>query len=136
MISIAEAHEINTFLDTVFKFKVNDFVQTAALGEYVEYADGISRHSNDGGKMWDFSLSFSDTIRYQVVERQLQQCHGGVQRHYVVRGINKNGLIERQGFLFTEDELVLSAPFKCGKGMSEDDILKYVDDQKKKDRPS
>ncbi len=98
MIELPELKRASEFLDTFFKFKIGDIVQPAALGDYLEKPTGIGTSSRDDGKSWTFSLAFCDNFRYQIVERLLQQCHGGIQRHYQIRLIANTGGIEKQLF--------------------------------------
>jgi hypothetical protein len=133
MISIGEAQIINDSLDKIFKFKVGDFVQVGALGEYIEKPiwQGYSHKSNKEmgeDRSW-INLNFGDPkVIYQVVERLLQQCHGGVQKHYYLRMMMNNGAIERQLLQMTENELVLSAPFRRSKELTKEEVIKYAND--------
>lgn len=126
IISIEEAHKINDFLDGVFKFKVGDFVQHAALGEFVEDPTGIGCSTRDS-KSWTYSLSYNDRIRLQVVERWLQQCHGGVQKHYHLRVVGREGVVDKTTIQVTEQELVLSSPFRAEKTLTVEEIRAYPD---------
>jgi hypothetical protein len=127
MISIEEAHELNTFLDKVFKFKVDDIVQPAALGDYAEVVTGMGKTSKDGMQTWSTHLSFRDTLRYHVVERWIQQCHGGIQKHYHCRGVNAQGVIDKALYQFTEGELTIAAPFKyIDGGFDDQKIIDYI----------
>lgn len=70
-------------LDQFFKFKIGDFVTTAAAElSQVKDADDVE----------DSMMHFrAGEVRYQVIERQLQECSGGVQRKYILRPVMMNG---------------------------------------------
>lgn len=139
MISVEEAQKIDESLDGIFKFKIGDIVQPKVLGDYAEIVSGWSAESRDGhpeDTRW--TLNFErGAARYQVIERLLQQCHGGVQKHYAVRLVTHDGVVDRQLIQITEDELLPSMPFKRIRGMSLDkvrDWLKSAEAEEKRNK--
>jgi hypothetical protein len=126
MISFEEAKKVEAFMDEIFKFKIGDFLQAAVMGDYVDAVTGISKMKKDAGD-WMYSLSYRDGMRYQVFERLLQQCHGGAQKHYVVRIFNRDGATDGKAFHMAEHELVKSGPFHFRDGMTEEEIRSYPD---------
>lgn len=135
MIEGKELEALRAAVDAVFKYPINAIVQPAALGDYVEAPTGIHAEKTKDSD-WSYALTFSGSrsFRYQIVERLLQQCHGGIQKHYLVRLVTHEGGVDRQLIQLTEDELVLAAPFRRDKGMTADEIRAYPD-KPKRDRP-
>lgn len=43
--------------------------------------------------------------RWFIVERQSQECPGGIQRHYTCRGVSRSGGVTKEFFRFNEIEL-------------------------------
>ena len=76
---------------TDFKFNIGDVV----------------RHAATGGR------ECFDERRMFVIGRHVEECPGGVQRKYTVRGISTNGAMSVDVFLVHEIELVSSEPFQC-----------------------
>lgn len=126
MIPLEDLKKLQDLLDSLLKFKIGDIVQPAALGDYVAEPCGIGREQK-GDAEPTYNLSFHDTIRYQVVERWIQQCYGGIQKHYHLRLVNRDGIVDRQLISLTEDELTLSRPFEHRRFMTADEIRAYPD---------
>jgi len=81
-------------MDYGFKFKLGDIV--AAAGSCTE-----SRTE----------AFCPDETRYLVAERQLRECHGGVQRFYICRAIGARGGVSKDYYTLSEIEIVASEPF-------------------------
>lgn len=134
MIELEEFKRLQEFMDAAFSFKVGDIVQPKALGDYSEVVRGYGVETHDDQPENDrFTLNFeTQGVRYQIVERLLQQCHGGIQKHYKVRLVSLNGVMERDYFCVTQDELTLSRSFKRIRGMNLDKIESWVAEEKQR----
>lgn len=123
--------DILKLLDGVFKYKIGDLLQLSALGEKIDgptFQGYGSRTDKDKKRNSWLELQFSDPkCIYHVVERVLQQCHGGIQRHYMVRQMISNGVVERQLLQLTEDELIPANPFRQPKRLTKTEIIAYTD---------
>ncbi len=117
-------------MDRVFRFKINDIVQSKLAPKYEKKPSWSGTHHSEKEKVKRSWLSFdfrSAPIKYVVVERIAQQCHGGIQLHYQVRLMNDKGLIERTLLQITEFELELSGPYEQPLSMTKEEAQKYVD---------
>lgn len=85
-------------LDQFFKFAVGSFVRLA----------GASTFKGDGPRGW---LRADKEQRMQIIERTLQECPGGMQRHYACRVFSAEGHVVDRIFSFNEIELVQSEAF-------------------------
>jgi hypothetical protein len=66
-------------MDKMFRFKIGDIVEHIAVPVPEPKKDGESE-----GAAWGREYKRPD-VKYCVLERIVQQCHGGVQRHYQLR---------------------------------------------------
>lgn len=83
-------------LMTGFKFKIGQTVQHAAAVEW----------EIDEQKKDNFDWPSRNTEqRWFIIERIAQECPGGVQRHYVCRGVSRNGSVTKELHKFNEVEL-------------------------------
>jgi hypothetical protein len=131
IISAEELTKLIGYMDDAFAFEIGDIVQPKALGCYTEEPSGwhtTTDASREPNESWhNITLTNSKSHRYQIVERLLQQCHGGVQKHYKVSLVDCNGLIESGTRNITEPELVLSKPFKQIRSMRKKSLQEFVD---------
>ena len=83
-----------------FKFELGDTVKHKT--QEIDYKDGLR---------WG---STGIECRYFIIERLLQQCPGGTQRHYLCRAVTKTNVSvsENDSKRLNEIEIVLSEPFK------------------------
>lgn len=115
-------------MDYAFEFKVGDVVQPKALGVYCEKPSGYGTSSREGVSPWySVTMTNSHSVRYQVVERLLQQCHGGIQKLYRLRLVDNRGVMDKGFFDITEPELTASAPYREIRSMSKASLKKWVD---------
>ena len=126
MITPEEYGQLASLMDGVFRFKVGDIVQAAALGDYVEAPAGHSTSTNKPESWYEISISGASNYRYQIIERWLQQCHGGIQKHYHVRLVDNRGLVEGPCRILTQDELTASKPYRRIRSTSKMDMMKWV----------
>lgn len=83
--------------DFGFKFKIGQFVQHV----------GKLTHAKKGR---DFGWAIGAApVRFLVVERVLQECPGGIQRHYTCRAVFADGHIKDSLFQMNEVELIEEA---------------------------
>jgi hypothetical protein len=91
-------------LDQMFKFKVGDIVRHIGMGKEPD-------PSVRGAELWRYSRQ--DEVRYFILERFVQQCYGGIQKHYKVRMVKQAmAFPDKENTLLLENELQLSEPFK------------------------
>ena len=85
-------------------FKKNDYGFKFEIGDVVKHVAQSTKNE---------SLLRSE-CRYFIVERELQECSGGIQRHYCARAILIGGVgaQETQIRRYNEIELVKSEKFK------------------------
>lgn len=62
-------------------------------------------------KSW---LRHEAEVRYLVLEQIANRCHGGIQRHYLVRPVRPDGNVSKV-LAMNEPELVASEPFQSVK---------------------
>lgn len=81
-----------------FKFEIGDTVKHVAQGSCDEKT----------------TIRFSSSeVRYFICERMMQECPGGIQKHYTTRPVLKGGVgKDCRHIQFLEIELVKSEPFK------------------------
>lgn len=94
-------------LDGLFRFKIHDLVE--------HIGTPIPEPKKEGEEKGSWSMRIGRNIpdvKLVVVERRLQQCHGGIQRFYDCRMVGDNGVIAERGQLFslTEGEVRAFAP--------------------------
>ncbi len=85
-------------LDQFFKFSIGSFVRPSIA------------ELSESNETEPFSLSGSDE-RFTIVERRLQECPGGIQKHYVARAGSANGSTAANAVIFNEIELIASDKF-------------------------
>lgn len=90
--------EQGAFLDGLFKFKVGDVVRHV-VGADFDAADSC----------WPNNVSAQ---RFIIVERLVQQCPGGIQLHYKLKGGSPEGGVTTNAWDVLEHELVISQPFE------------------------
>lgn len=130
MINLEQLAQLQEVMNAAFLFKINDVVQAKILGDFAEKPSGYGSATDsrqDPSSWYHISFSGQSNYRYQVVERWLQQCHGGIQKHYDLRLVDSHGLIDNVMRRVTEDELQLSAPYKELRSTSKKDLQKFVD---------
>lgn len=130
MIGPEELAKLQGYMDDAFAFKIGDTVQAKALGDFVEKPSGhgvATDKRHDPSSWYHISFSGQSNLRYQIVERMLQQCHGGVQKHYKVSTIDSHGLIESGTRMITEPELTLSRPYRELRSTSKKELQAFVD---------
>ncbi len=81
-----------------FKFAIGSFVRLA-----------ISESQKQSKERWGENGHFE--MRGQIVNRFLDECPGGIQRHYDIRWTNYNGSFLKNLSRHLEIELVASEPF-------------------------
>jgi hypothetical protein len=125
-----ELAKLHSLMDEAFTYKVNDIVQAKALGDFAEKPSGYGTATNSREKpssWYHIAFSGQSNYRYQIIERWLQQCHGGIQKHYNLRLIDSKGLLDTGIRQVTEDEVSLSAPYREFGSTSKKDLQKFVD---------
>ncbi len=90
--------------DNGFKFSLGATVRHVTAGEPMSEKESQKTWGNPDREQ-----------RWFVLERLLQECPGGIQRHYVCRGVTRNGGITSGSYKFLEQELQESEPFKAKK---------------------
>jgi hypothetical protein len=88
-----------------YKFEVGDTVTHAAAASW-RAEDQAKKEDGDqekGLRLW--GDSYSPEQRWFIVERHLQECPGGVQKHYTCRGVSRGGSVTKDYFRFNEIEL-------------------------------
>lgn len=85
-----------------FKFKVGDIVQHAALASWNAE---IQAQNDDVQSVW--AAMRNSPQRWFIVERQSQECPGGVQKHYIARGVSRDSSLTKDYFKFNEIELMI-----------------------------
>lgn len=85
-------------MEIEFKFKIGQtvFHTAAATWEAEEIAEGDRKNWPRG---------FFSEQRWFIIERMTQECPGGVQKHYVCRGVSRSGGVTKEFFKFNEIEL-------------------------------
>lgn len=85
-------------MDIKFKYEIGQtvFHTAAATWEAEEVKD-------DEKRLW--ARGFYSEQRWFIIERMAQECPGGVQKHYVCRGVSRNGSVTKEFFKFNEIEL-------------------------------
>ncbi len=78
-------------IDALFKFKVGQIVQSVFTPDSQEEKEKIP-----------WARSFQS---YQIIERLLQECSGGVQKHYLCRGGAADGSLTKDYIRLNELEL-------------------------------
>lgn len=87
--------EQSKFMDSMFKFKIGDIVRHK-----------VSLEKEDGPYI------ASNSVRFLITERVLQQCCGGLQPQYRCRGALPHGVVDQQSsYLMFDYELEPSKPF-------------------------
>ena len=89
-------------MDAAFKFKIGDLVATRETLEHLRLEGEMNAFERQ-----PFDRHGAVPPMF-VVERQAQQCHGGVQRHYSVsqKGVSKDGVSGQIRQVLAEIELV------------------------------
>lgn len=119
-------------MDDLFRFKIGDTIQHAALGDFIEEPTG-THASRPKGDEWSFGLSFRETVRYYIEERYIIECHGGIQKFYKARAICPDGRIDTSpASNIPEFSAVKAAPFKNIAGKTRKEIIEWLD----KERPT
>jgi len=101
MLTIERIEQIRNQMDSIFKYKVGDVLRHSAVDE-ARISKG--RRSNKKDDSWD-AYAYDTRLRYVVRERILQECHGGVQLHYVCRHVSNDGSIYPDCVQLAEHEL-------------------------------
>lgn len=60
----------------------------------------------------DVEESYERIQRWKIVERLLQECPGGIQRHYTCKGFSRFGMVHKDYVKFNEIELKASKGFE------------------------
>lgn len=87
-----------------FKFDIGQTVEHISSAEW--RAEKTDSQVEDLVNRWG---SRSDQ-RWFIVERYSQECPGGVQKHYVCRGVGFGSIVTKEYFKFNEIELVAIKP--------------------------
>jgi hypothetical protein len=96
-----EVEQEREVLDQMFKFKVGDVVRHIAQGPELK---------GKGHETWRYTRS--DDVRYFILERFVQQCYGGIQKHYKVRLVKQAmAFPDKENVLLLENEIQISEPF-------------------------
>ena len=97
-----------------FKFGIGDVVRLA-----------ISANQSESKAKWS-GEDVHNELRGQVVSRLLEECPGGIQRHYQIRWVRHEGGITRDIMRHNEVELVASEQFAKNKTTEEvlQDVIK------------
>lgn len=130
-ITAEEYAKLSDLLNGVFKYQIGEIVQPSIMGDFrvgPSGVQGMMKETNHEDVQW--ILNFRNNLRFTIVERVLQQCHGGIQKKYWVRPSNSDGgttaLLEMSEF-----ELSPSKPFLQKTFRTPEELKKWVDGEGK-----
>lgn len=103
-------------LNDVFKFKIGDVVR--------HRISGMAEDPPEGERTRYFSSSTDRKTRFIILERILQECHGGIQRNYNCRAVGSEGQMADKCINASELELVACTPFEYPPLLPKDEAKK------------
>lgn len=91
-------------MEVNYKFEVGDTVTHVAAVNW-EVQEQAKEKDKDEKGLAGWGRGYFSEQRWFIIERHLQECPGGVQKHYTCRGVSRGGVVTKDYFRFNEIEL-------------------------------